>query len=83
MPQEDTYLTNLEMAQDESDELCDYVPDTEFDQGEENALTYLYGYICRKFLRNTFVPIVGTFSMSQIQRLIPQINFFKFSRLRM
>lgn len=51
MPQENTYFTNLDIAQGESEEECDDVPDTEFDKCEKNAFTYMYGYICRRYLR--------------------------------
>lgn len=50
MPQ-DTDLTNIDIAQEESEEICDDVPVTDFDTAEENALSYLYGYVCRRYLK--------------------------------
>lgn len=46
MTQQDTNLCNIDISSNENEEFCDDINDSTFDIVEENALTYVYGYVC-------------------------------------
>lgn len=82
MPQEDTNLCNLDLSSDDSEELCDDISDSTFDTIEENALSYIHGYVCRRYLRRhkCDICIVETFLLIQMDSLLHQTIYFYLSK---